>query len=55
MVHGKLIEMIRSQYALDWNGAHGIAHWDRVRETGLRLAGAAGDDRVGVRSEPALT
>ena len=40
MSHGleELIEAIRSQYALPWDGTHGISHWERVRENGLRLA-----------------
>lgn len=33
-----LIECIRTEYRLDWNGAHGAAHWARVRVNGLRLA-----------------
>ena len=37
-----LIELIRREYALSWDGIHGIAHWTRVRETGLRLAESTG-------------
>ena len=33
-----LIRTIRAQYTLPWHGVHGIPHWARVRETGLRLA-----------------
>ena len=33
-----LIEMIQEQFALNWYGIHGILHWQRVRENGLRLA-----------------
>ena len=29
-------------YALPWDGDHGIAHWARVLENGLRLAGETG-------------
>ena len=39
---GKLIEAIREQYALSWNGIHGISHWTRVRENGLWLAERTG-------------
>jgi len=34
----ELVHTIRSQYRLDWWGIHGITHWARVWETGLRLA-----------------
>jgi uncharacterized protein len=40
MIDDGFIETIRRQYALDWNGIHGIAHWERVRANGLRLAEA---------------
>jgi len=38
----KLLDAIRAEYALDWNGIHGISHWTRVRENGLRLAEQTG-------------
>jgi uncharacterized protein len=38
MIPKPLIEAIRSQYSLPWNGIHGIGHWARVYENGLRLA-----------------
>ena len=38
----KLIEAIRAEYALSWDGLHGISHWTRVRENGLRLAERTG-------------
>ena len=37
-----LIQAIRRQYRLPWNGFHGFAHWARVRENGLRLAKGTG-------------
>jgi len=37
-----LLRTIRDQFALDWHGIHGIAHWERVRENGLRLAEVTG-------------
>jgi uncharacterized protein len=37
-----VIAAIRKQYRLDWNGIHGVAHWERVRENGLRLSGLTG-------------
>lgn len=38
----KVIAAVRTQYRLDWDGIHGHAHWERVRENGLRLAGLTG-------------
>ncbi len=38
----ELITTIRAQFALDWHGIHGIQHWERVRDNGLRLALATG-------------
>ncbi len=38
----ELITTIRAQFALDWDGIHGIEHWERVRENGLRLAPITG-------------
>lgn len=37
-----LVRMLRAQFALDWDGIHGIRHWERVRENGLRLASLTG-------------
>lgn len=37
-----LIEAIRSRYALEWHGIHGVSHWARVRLNGLKLATATG-------------
>src|SRR5512134_2488166 len=37
-----LLRSLKAQFALDWGGIHGIAHWERVRENGLRLAGVTG-------------
>lgn len=38
----ELIATVRAQFALDWNGIHGIQHWERVRDNGLRLAQCTG-------------
>ena len=38
----ELIRTIRAQFALDWDEIHGIQHWERVRENGLRLAASTG-------------
>jgi uncharacterized protein len=39
-----LLDAIRGQYRLDWNGIHGIGHWQRVHLIGARIAEAAGAD-----------
>jgi uncharacterized protein len=43
-VSENLIVAIRKEYVLPWNGRHGISHWARVRENGLRLAEKTGAD-----------
>ncbi len=42
MIGKELIKVIRFQYALNWCGIHGVSHWLRVRENGLRLAAETG-------------
>jgi len=37
-----LLRVLRAQFALDWDGIHGIAHWERVQKNGLRLAEVTG-------------
>ena len=41
-ISDELIRNIRRQYRLPWDGIHGVSHWARVRETGLRLAAPSG-------------
>jgi uncharacterized protein len=41
---GGLLEAIRKQYVLAWQGPHGHPHWVRVRQNGARLAGMTGAD-----------
>lgn len=33
-----LIEALRRQFAINWQGHHGVAHWSRVRLNGKELA-----------------
>jgi uncharacterized protein len=33
-----LIQKLRAQFILDWEGIHGSPHWARVRANGLKLA-----------------
>ncbi len=40
-----LIARLRAEFALDWRGIHGAAHWARVRSAGLGLAGVTEADR----------
>jgi uncharacterized protein len=40
----ELLRAIRRQYRLCWTGIHGIGHWARVLDTGLRLASVTGAD-----------
>lgn len=42
MIDDGLVRMIRAQFPLQWNGIHGIPHWTRVCENGLRLAEVTG-------------
>ena len=37
-----VVRAILEQYALPWDGDHGVAHWARVLENGLRLADKTG-------------
>jgi uncharacterized protein len=37
-----ILHAILEDYALPWDGAHGIGHWARVLENGLRLAEETG-------------
>jgi uncharacterized protein len=43
-----IAEVLRG-YALDTDGIHGVAHWARVMENGLRVAGETGADFEVVR------
>lgn len=40
-----LLGLVRRRYLLPWDGVHGFAHWQRVRENGLRIAEATGARR----------
>lgn len=37
-----ILQAVLQDYVLPWNGDHGIAHWARVLENGLHLAGITG-------------
>ena len=38
MIHPEMVREILSNYSLDVMGIHGISHWGRVLENGLKLA-----------------
>lgn len=40
----EVVRAIRAQYVLDWEGIHGVGHWARVWENGMRLAAETGAD-----------
>ena len=40
----ELVRLVLAEYRLPWNGIHGLPHWARVLETGLRLAAETGAD-----------
>jgi uncharacterized protein len=42
MITKKLISKVLDSYPLSTDGIHGISHWERVRENGLRLAELTG-------------
>jgi uncharacterized protein len=44
MIEKRLIDRILDGYALSPMGTHGLPHWGRVLETGLRLAASTGAD-----------
>ena len=48
MVSRDLVEVVEREFALSLDGIHGVSHWARVRDNGLRLA-----KRIGVSSEVA--
>lgn len=42
IVTPELLQTLRREYRLNWDGVHGYAHWLRVRQNGLRLAEMTG-------------
>ena len=38
----RLLAAIREGYVLRWDGLHGVSHWERVEENGLKLAASNG-------------
>ncbi len=44
MIPAELLQLVRQGFALRLDGIHGEAHWTRVHDNGLRLAGQTGAD-----------
>jgi uncharacterized protein len=44
-----ILQPILEEYELPWDGDHGVVHWARVLENGVRLAGETGADVEVVR------
>ena len=38
MITEQLLKDIKNQFSINWNGIHGISHWARVYDNGMRLA-----------------
>ena len=38
MISQDLINVLKWNFRLNWNGIHGVSHWARVRNNGLRIA-----------------
>lgn len=45
MITINLISTIRTQFRINWNGKHGIRHWARVYDIGMRLAQQTGANK----------
>lgn len=41
---GPIVRLARQRFTLDLHGIHGLPHWQRVREYGLRIARHSGAD-----------
>ncbi|MFZ2726178.1 MAG: hypothetical protein WAX77_08015 [Methylococcaceae bacterium] len=45
LINKALIDAIKNQYQLHWDGIHGASHWARVRNIGLKLANTTGANK----------
>ena len=45
-----ILHAILEEYELPWDGLHGVAHWARVLENGLRLADETGAGALRARA-----
>lgn len=44
LITSELVSVIREQFRINWNGIHGISHWARFYDIGMKLA----EDKDGV-------
>ncbi len=42
----QVVRAAKERFVLDLHGIHGVPHWQRVRENGLRIAKHSGADRL---------
>jgi len=45
MITRDLVDAIREQFSISWSGIHGISHWSRVYEIGMKLTEQTGANR----------
>jgi uncharacterized protein len=46
MISEELIRLVKKEFALSLDDIHGLAHWNRVLENGLKIAGESGADKL---------
>lgn len=49
MITPELLEVIKNQLKISWNGKHGVGHWLRVFRIGMKLSPLSGADPEVVR------
>ncbi len=49
MITKDLIRDIKNQFHINWSGIHGISHWTRVYDIGMRLAAQTGANKTVVQ------
>jgi uncharacterized protein len=45
LITPELLDILQTNYKLNWNGTHGIRHWNRVRDNGLAIAKINGSNQ----------
>ncbi len=45
MITPALIKVVQKQFSLKWNGTHGVKHWARVYDTGMKLSEQTGANK----------
>lgn len=49
VITNSLLDDIRKQFLINWNGIHGISHWARVYDNGMQLATHTGANKTVVQ------